>query len=102
MEENPVILNVVDQILEHCSPHKIVLFNKKHDLFDNLTSFKLCVVVPDDIDTNELECTLYLELECENPFDVLLYKESEWHNLIVDETSFAGKILKTGVTLYEI
>lgn len=102
MEDNPVILNLVDQILEHCCPHKIVLFNKKYDLFDNLTSFKLCVVVPDDIDTNELECTLYLELECEDPFDVLLYNESEWHRLIVDDTSFAGKILKTGVTLYEI
>ena len=102
MVENPIIINLVDQILDLCNPLKIILFNKKHDLFDNLTSFKLCVIVPDDTDVDDLECTLYLELECENPFDVLIYKETEWTNLIIDEASFAGKISRTGVVLYEL
>ena len=102
MTENPIIMNIVNQILDLCNPHKIILFNKKHDLFDNLTSFKICVIVPDDVDTDELEYTLYLELECENPFDVLLYKISEWSNLSKDGASFAGKISKTGVVLYEL
>jgi hypothetical protein len=101
MVENPIIMNVVDQILDLCNPYMIILFNTKYDLFDNLTSFKLCVIVPDNVDTTELEYTLYLELECENPFDVLLYKVSEWSNLCDDDASFAGKISKTGVVLYE-
>lgn len=102
MTENPIIMNVVDQILDICNPHMIILFNKKYDLFDNLTSFKLCVIVPDDVDANELECNLYLELDCENPFDVLIYRNSDWNNLREDEASFASTISKTGVVLYEL
>ena len=102
MIENPIIINLVEQILDLCNPHKIILFNKKFDLYENLTSFKLCVIVPDDVDVIELESRLYLELECENPFDVLIYKESEWKNHSEDETSFAGKMSKSGVVLYEL
>ena len=36
MVENPIIMNVVDQILDLCNPYMIILFNTKYDLFDNL------------------------------------------------------------------
>ncbi len=102
MIENPIITDLVDQILNFCSPLKILLFSKKYNLNDELTSFKLCVIVPNDTDTATLETTLYLELDCENPFDVLLYKQSEWDANSSDEVSFAGKISRSGVVLYEL
>lgn len=102
MNENPIIINVVDQILDLCNPHNIILFSKKFDLWENLIAFKLCVIVADDVDTTELECNLYLELECNITFDVLIYKSTEWCNLIGDDASFAGKISKSGVVLYEL
>ncbi len=102
MDINPIIQNITNQILDITNPFKIILFNRKYDLFENLTSFKLCVVVDDNVNISELESDLYLNLECENPFDVIIYKQSEWFNLIEDDTSFARKISKTGVVLYEL
>jgi len=102
MNENPIITRLAEQILDYCSPLKIILFSKKNNLNDELASFKLCVIVPDGTDIVELETKLYLELDCENPFDVLLYNISEWENLSADEVSFAGKIARMGVVLYEL
>lgn len=102
MNENPIIINLSEQILDLCEPLKIILFSKKHNLSGELSSFKLCVVVSDEVDLSELESKLYLELDCENPFDVLLYKISEWENNIADDSSFAAKIAKTGAVLYEL
>lgn len=102
MNENPIILSIVDQILDVCNPYRIILFNKKFDLWENLISFKVCIIVPNDTDVPELECSLYLELDSEIPFDMLIYREKEWIDLIEDNTSFANKILKSGVVLYEL
>ena len=102
MNQNPVIINLVNQILNFRNLLKIILFNVKFNILKEMTSFKICVIVSDDQDIYELESKLYLELECENPFDVLIYKVSEWEHYSFDETSFAGKIAKTGVVLYEL
>ena len=93
MVENPIIMNVVDQILDF-GIHMIILFNTKYDLFDNLTSFKLCVIVLIML-IQQLEYTLYLELECETRL-MFCYMVSEWSNLCDDDASFAEKISKTG------
>lgn len=102
MSENPIIMNLVNQILDFCNPLKIILFSKKYNLSHELTSFKLCVIVPDDVDVTELECRIYLELESENPYDVVIYKKTEWEHHLVEENSFAGVISRTGVVLYEL
>ena len=102
MNENSEILKLVEQILGICSPLKIILYSKKHNLNDELASFKLCVIVPDDTDPVSLESRIYLELDSENSFDVLIYKSTEWNRLSADDISFAGKIVKTGVVLYEL
>ena len=101
MQEEPIITKMADDILNMCEPRKIILFSKKYNMSDELTSFKLCVIVPDNVDLTELECKIYLELDCENPFNVILYKASEWEHICVDDESFANKIIKNGVVLYE-
>lgn len=100
--DNPIINNIVEQILDLCNPYKIILFSTKYNLSNEMTSFKLCVIMPDDIDVTELECQLYLEIDCENPFDVVIYRISEWKELVLDDSSFASKVERTGVVLYEL
>ncbi len=102
MKHHPIISDLINQILDFSNPIKIILYNKKININDELTSFKLCVIVPDDTNIPSLESKLYLELNCENPFNVLIYKISEWDCLIEDDTSFASTILKTGVCVYEL
>ncbi len=102
MPNEGVIVNLYEQILDHCNPKKIILFSKKYNISGELSSFKLCVIVSDDININSLKQTLYLELECENPFDVLIYRQSEWDENCEDEHSFAEKIKKSGAVLYEL
>lgn len=102
MVQEKVIVDLTEHILDLCTPVKIILFSKKYNVEGELTSFKLCVVVKDDVDTDEVECTLYLQLECENPFDVIIYKESEWNTIALEEDSFAAKIQRSGAVLYEL
>lgn len=101
MQQEPVILKMADEILDICNPKKIIIFSKKYNMAQELTAFKLCVIVPDSIDTSELECRIYLELDCENPFNVILYNISEWERICVDNGSFANSIIRNGVVIYE-
>ncbi len=102
MNDNPIMLNLVEEILDICEPEKIILFSTKYNLSHEMTSFKLCVIVSDNSDINELEAQIYLELECESPFDVVIYKSSVWEELVDDDSSFASKVSRTGVVLYEL
>lgn len=102
MNTNAIILNLVGEILNLSTPQKIILISSKFNLMEELTSFKLCIIVDDESDLIQLETLLYLELNCEISFDIVLYKSSQWENLILDCASFATKILKTGVVLYEL
>lgn len=101
MQQEPVITKMADDILNMIEPQKIIIFSKKYNMAGELTSFKLCVIVPDSDDISELECRIYLELECESPFNVILYNASEWERICVDDESFANSIMRNGVVLYE-
>lgn len=101
MQQEPNIMKITDEILDICNPKKIILFSKKYNLANELVSFKLCVIVPDNVDISELEAKIYLELDCENPFDVILYNISEWNNLSIENESFANRVMRNGVVLYE-
>ncbi len=101
MEQENIIADLTNNVLNLCEPLKIILVSKKFNPQGELTSFKICVIVKDDIDTEELECDLYLKLECENPFDIFLYNISEWEEIFNENGSFANKIHKSGVVLYE-
>lgn len=101
MLQEPVIMKMSDEILDMCNPKKIIIFSKKYNMANELNSFKLCVIVPDDIDVADLEYKIYLELECENPFNVIFYSISEWEHICVDDGSFANKVMRNGVVIYE-
>lgn len=93
---------VKDQIcnLMNPKPQHIILFSEKKNLKGELSSFKICIVA----NTNNkegVEHLLYLNIESDTPFDILIYTVEEWGISCLKKGSFAQKILENGYCLYE-
>ena len=102
MDNRNIISGVCDAVVEMCEPLKVVLISKKMNPAQQITGFKLCVVLPDSTGSvSEVEARLYMQIESDAPFDLILYKESEWNDLKDDAGTFAWKIADTGTVLYE-
>jgi hypothetical protein len=102
MRENPLINSIAKRIAEKCSPHKIILISYKTNNYSELTSFKLALIVDDSTESMpELECSLYMDIDSDIPFDLVFYTVSEWNSLKDNEGTFAWKINNTGAVLYE-
>lgn len=99
----PEIRKTADQIAELGKPLKIYLISHKtNHATGELISFKLALVVRNDTKSiSELECFLYTAVDCEYPYDLVLYKETEWETLSQDPRTFAWSIAQTGGVLYE-
>lgn len=95
----PVIRRVVDPLVRDFSPLKIYLFSHKIASTGETTSFKLLMVL-DTADKEAVQRKAYLDIECDAPFDIVVYTPAEWEMLVKDTSSFAGKISRTGVVLY--
>ena len=66
-----------------------------------LTSFKIALVVDNSITSvSELECRLYLNIDSELPFDIVIYREEEFEELKNEIGTFAWKINNSGTVLY--
>lgn len=95
------IQTVADTIGNKYEPKAIVLISKKINNQNELTSFKIAVLVDDNISSiSELECKIYLDVDSEIPYDIVIYKASEWLYLKEDASTFAYKIYSQGVWLY--
>ncbi len=88
-----------DAIVHLCAPRQIYMFHQKSSLAGDLTAVKLCVIIPGG-DSQETECRLYMELESDLPFDLLVYTQEEWKRLLDTKLSFAQHIRETGRLLY--
>ena len=91
----PCIRSVVEAIVGICHPQQIYLYNQKNGVDGAPRSFKLCVIT-DAEDAAETEKQLYLAIDCELPFDLLLYSAAEWARCSSEPHSFAHRILETG------
>jgi hypothetical protein len=100
MELSEKIKQVCDEIVAKFSPERVYLFNVKHDLEDEPRGFKLCIVVDKD-DNRSIEKRIYLEVESDIPFDILVYTSGEWDGLISQHDSFAKRITEKGTIVYE-
>lgn len=102
MKDNIHIKNIVKNISEHCPVLKhIFLISNKIDTMGELTSFKLALIVEDSVESvSELECRLYLNIDCELPFDLVIYRHSEFNKLKKEIGTFAWKIENSGTVLY--
>ena len=93
------IRSVVDQIARLAAPEAIYLFGNKRGERGKTTGFKL-LVVAEHQSREQAERELYLKIDCEVPFDVVVYSPEEFASLRGQEGSFARKIAETGVMLY--
>lgn len=97
---SPHIDRLAGEIGALCNPEKIYLFHAKFNLRSEVTSFKLCIVA-DSADKTELERKIYLELDCEIPYDLVIYTTQEWTRFMQNPNSFAGEIRDKGVLIYD-
>lgn len=100
---DPEIQQTAEEIAALGKPLRIYLISHKtHPATGDLISFKLALIVRDDTkNISELECFLYTGVDCACPYDLVLYKESEWESLSQDPRTFAWSIRETGTVLYE-
>lgn len=102
MKDNPYIRKLVDSIAKHSSELKqVYLISNKIDTNGELTSFKLALIVDNSVKScSELECRLYLNIDCELPFDLVIYRQEEFDSLKNEIGTFAWKISNSGTVLY--
>lgn len=98
MGEN--IRAVTERIIRDFGPKRLILFSVKRNLSGDEQGFKLCVVLPVQ-DKAETEKRIYLDIESEIPFDVLVYTPEEWEQLQGDAGSFARRIEEEGTCIYD-
>lgn len=95
----PEVAAVVGEIAEMVNPLRIYLYNQRFSAAGATTGFKLCVV-GEFPDKQATERDIYLHIDSEVPFDVILYTSQEWKALCDRTDSFARKIFLTGTVVY--
>ena len=92
----------MDTIASHCDELiRIYLISNNINTEGELTSFKIALVVDNSITSvSELECRLYLNIDSELPFDIVIYREEEFEELKNEIGTFAWKINTSGTVLY--
>lgn len=99
VKETNQIQTVCDVLVERYQPQKIILYTQKSDLSGNVSSFKLCMIATVK-DRRAVLREIYLTVESDIPFDILLYTPEEWEQWRQTEGTFAQKIDRSGRVLY--
>lgn len=99
MNQQDLLSRLCDDIVRICDPMQLILFNEKHKPCGVLSSVKLCAVIENG-DAQQIERRLYIEVESELPFDILVYTKEQWNKLVKNRLSFASSISKSGRVLY--
>lgn len=89
---------VLDWVVELTRPQQVYLYNSKLELDGSLRSFKLCVVC--SVGDKRALLSRIFEVDCDTPFDVLLYTTEQFDVLRQSADSFASRIRTRGTLLY--
>lgn len=91
---------IVAQIKKKYSPDKIFLFGSRaKGTAKKNSDIDLCIIMKTD-NKRRILTDLYYNISSEKAIDFLLYTPAEWERCIDDKTSFAYKILHSGVVLH--
>ena len=97
---NEEINNIKNQIVKKYDPKGIILFGSlAKGIFKINSDIDLCIIKDTD-DKRKLLTDMYVCVESEIPFDLVLYTDEEWSKCISDKSSFAYIINNTGVKIY--
>ncbi len=97
-EKHAAVQEVLKQVIAIAKPEAVFLYNCKHDLDGELTSFKLCVIC--EYENKRRLLTDIFDVDCETPFDVLLYTKEQFRQLRDDTSAFANRVFTKGKMLY--
>lgn len=89
---------VLEQVIAVAQPEVVFLYSCKYDLDGELSSFKLCIVC-DFTDKRRLITDIF-DVDCDIPFDVLLYTKEQFKELKEDTAAFANRICTKGKMIY--
>ncbi len=99
-EFDRVLGEIKEQLIQKFHPSKVILFGSvAKGIFRETSDIDLCVVQDTD-NKRQLLTDMYVEIESEVPFDIVLYTNTEWNECIQDESAFAYQINNTGVKIY--
>lgn len=97
---NKEIDSIKKQIIEKYNPKEIILFGSvAKGIFREHSDIDLCIIM-DTMNKRELLINMYIDIESNIPFDLVLYTIEEWENCANDKSSFAYSIINTGVKIY--
>lgn len=99
MELNANIKKVCDEIEKNFNPDKVILYNVKRNVSGEMRGFKICVIV-NTANRLDTEKHIYLDVDSEIPFDVLVYTPVEWDKLLSEKSSFACRVIREGTYVY--
>lgn len=98
--DNELIAHMVEQVTKLCDPYMVFLVSKKNNTRGELTSFKLCIVISDEISPEQTERKLLLNTDCPVPCDFIVYNLEDWDEYATDDCSFAYRVENGGERLY--
>lgn len=97
---NDQLENIKQQLIDKFDPKEIILFGSlAKGTFRNTSDIDLCII-KDTSNKRELSTKMYIEIDSEIPFDLILYTFEEWNYCKDDKSSFAYSIINTGVKIY--
>lgn len=99
MELNENVKKVCAEIVNNFSPEKLILYNIKRSISGEVRGFKICVIV-DTKNKIDTERHIFLDVDSDIPFDVLVYTPEEWDKLQQEKSSFACRIIKEGTYIH--
>ncbi len=96
--KHAAVKEVLEQVISVAKPEAVFLYNCKYDLDGELNSFKLCVIC--DYEDKRRLITDIFDVDCDIPFDVLIYTREQFKELRNDTAAFANRICTKGTMLY--
>ena len=91
---NKILEGIKDQLIQKFQPSKIILFGSvAKGTFRETSDIDLCVI-QDTNNKKTLLTDMYVEIESDIPFDIVLYTNEEWSRCEYDRSAFAYQIKK--------
>lgn len=92
---------IENEILRLCRPQKMILFGqKKFVSTDRVRDVDICLVM-DTRDKLAAEKKIYLGIDSDISFDLVIYTPAEWEEMLREPQSFASRILEKGTCIWD-
>lgn len=100
MFDNTEIEAIKEQIIRLYKPEKLFLFGSQaRGSASNNSDIDLCIIVDTD-NKRALLAEMYLHIDSNRPFDLILYTPREWNQISSDSGTFAKIIAEKGIEIY--